>query len=144
MEQIDLFPPEKVMKPKTKEEIEQLKKIHVWQERRYNILQNFDGNLMFIIKARVLGHTEEAYMEYDGGPHALLHRAPDTLVILYYINEKIRPILEQKDNVLVVDCYDKAGGGQGIANEYNCEVRHVEKVDLSDYRLLPDYQPIYK
>ena len=116
--------------------------MEVYQERNYNILENFDGNLMILLKARTIAVPEDSYIEYDGGEHAILHRGKDfdgnneLTVILDYVHPKMRERLAKSDKVLVVETYSTGDrNGFGISNEFNCPVKHVEKVDLSPYNI---------
>lgn len=117
-------------------------KMEVFQERNYNILENFDGNLLILLKARTLAVPRKSHIEYDGGEHAILYRGFDLdgnneiVVILDYVNKNIREKLYNSENVLVVETFSTDDrNAYGISNEYNCTVQRVDKIDLSKYNV---------
>ena len=64
------------------------------------------------------------------GEHAILHRNPEEIIILDYINPNVRTELNNTDNVLVAEV-----AGSGIKINFNCPVKHLDKLDLSQYNI---------
>ena len=71
-----------------------MKKTIIEQEKKYDILKNAAGDLLFIIKAR-LTNEEKPTIVYDGGEHALFYRNKENTIVLDYINPNIRQHLEK-------------------------------------------------
>lgn len=103
-----------------------MKKTIIEQEKKYDILKNAAGDLLFIIKAR-LTNEEKPTIVYDGGEHALFYRNKENTIVLDYINPNIRQHLEKAFKVLVVEARDSS-----IIREYFSDVKFEENLSLPE------------
>ena len=72
------------------------------REVNFNILKNGEGNLMFLVHARV-GGVSSSKIVYDGGQMALLYRTKEDIVALDFIHPAIRADLKKKNLVICVN-----------------------------------------
>jgi hypothetical protein len=103
-----------------------MQKMTIEQEKKYDILKNAAGDLLFIIKAR-LSHEEKPTIFYNGGDHAVFYRNRGNTIVLDYINPNIRQNLEKAFKVLIVEAQ-----GTSIIREYFSTVQHVEELPLPE------------
>ena len=92
------------------------------QESRYDIFQNDEGEILFIIGARP-GGPENPRFVYDGGDTALLYRTKDIAVIFNGIAQEARIPLKSVSNMLIVEVE-----GEEVAREYEVPVRIIKDV----------------
>ena len=90
------------------------------REVNFNILKNGEGNLMFLVHARV-GGVSSSKIVYDGGQMALLYRTKEDIVALDFIHPAIRADLKKKKEVLVVEV-----DGGAVVREYMASVQVVK------------------
>lgn len=89
-------------------------------EVNFNILKNSEGNLMFLVHAR-MGGVEGSSVVYDGRQTALLYRTKKDVVALDFIHPAVRADLKKKKEVLVVEV-----DGGSIVREYMAPVKIVK------------------
>ena len=94
------------------------------REVNFNILKNSEGNLMFLVHARV-GGVSDSKIVYDGGQTALLHRTEKEVIALDFIHPAIRADLKKKKEVLVVEV-----DGGAVVREYIAGVKTVKELPL--------------
>lgn len=103
-----------------------MKKTIIEQEKKYDILKNSSGDLLFIIKAR-LTNEEKPLICYNGGEHAVFYRNKENTIVLDYINPNVRQNLEKAFKVLVVEAQ-----GSAIIREYFTDIKFVEDLPLPE------------
>ncbi|MBO7244013.1 MAG: hypothetical protein J6V53_01855 [Alphaproteobacteria bacterium] len=106
-----------------------MQKTIIEQEKKYDILKNASGDLLFIIKAR-LTNEEKPVICYDGGDHAVFYRNKENTIVLDYINPNIRTNLENAFKVLIVEAQ-----GSSIIREYFSEVKMLKELPAFNIEL---------
>ena len=94
------------------------------REVNFNILKNSEGNLMFLVHAR-MGGVKDSKVVYDGGQTALLHRSNEDVVALDFIHPAIRTDLKKKKEVLVVEVNNGS-----VVREYIAPVQTVKALPV--------------
>ena len=94
------------------------------REVNFNILKNGEGNLMFLVHAR-MGGVSDSKVVYDGGQSALLHRTDKDVIILDFIHPAIRADLKKKKEVLIVEV-----NGGAVVREYMAAVQAVKTLPI--------------
>ena len=94
------------------------------REVNFNILKNSEGNLMFLVHAR-MGGAENSKVVYDGGQTALLYKTDKDIVMLDFIHPAIRADLKKKKEVLIVEVE-----GGAIVREYMATVKTVKTLPV--------------
>lgn len=107
-----------------------MQKIIIEQEKRFDILKNAAGDLLFIIKAR-LTNEEKPIIVYNGGEHAVFHRNKENTIVLDYINPSIRTNLEKAFKVLIVETQ-----GNSIIREYFSQVQYTQDLQIPQIKLM--------
>lgn len=102
----------------------------VEQEKNFNILQNPNGDLMILIRAR-LDDASAPKVIYNGGEHAVLYRHGDNVVVLDFIHPEVRAALEKAISLLVVEAHDGS-----VIREYMTEVKHIKEIPLPNGLIL--------
>ena len=100
----------------------------------YDILENEDSELLFVLKPFESPLTEgyEPRLYYDGGPHAILLKNQTLVVVCDMIHTGVRGSLARKTKVLIGETSEEA-----VQEEYYAEVRHGEGVEaLADALIL--------
>lgn len=103
-----------------------MQKTIIEQEKKYDILKNAAGDLLFIIKAR-LTNEEKPVIVYNGGDHALFYRNKENTIVLDYINPNVRQNLEKAFKVLIVEAQ-----GTSIVREYFSDVKYLKELPLPE------------
>lgn len=96
--------------------------IQVEQEKKYRILKNESGDLMFLIRGR-LKNAENPRIVYDGKDHALFYRNSESTIVLDYIHPMIQSNLARATQVLIVEAQ-----GDSIVREYMAEVKIIKEL----------------
>ena len=94
------------------------------REVNFNILKNSEGNLMFLVHAR-MGGAENSKVVYDGGQAALLYKTDKDIIMLDFIHPAIRTDLKKKKEVLIVEV-----DGGAIVREYMATVKTVKTLPI--------------
>lgn len=96
------------------------------QESFYEIHLNKYNELMISLHARD-GEPVSPVIIYDGGPHALLYRTPETAVLLDFIHPDVCPYLAEARQVLIAETKDYK-----VVREYTAACRRVKSLPLDD------------
>jgi len=94
-------------------------------EGRYDILQNEEGEVLVLIKARD-GGPENPRFIYDGGDFALLYRSKESAIMLDNIHEQARESLKSVKELYFVEVEDDE-----VIREYTAPARIVGQIPLS-------------
>ena len=107
------------------------------KEELYDVLVNSQNEIMFSIKARD-GEPVSPKLIYDGAEHALFYRKspkpespqnPPERVLLDFIDESIRPLLQQKQNVLFMEVDYES---ETVLRAYKVSVLNVSKLPVPE------------
>ena len=101
------------------------------QESFYEVHINKHGELMISIHARE-GEPSSPVLIYDGGPHALLYRTPQQVVLLDFLHTEIRTALLQAKRVLVAEAKNYK-----IVREYEVTCKSVKNMPLDSMAVQP-------
>lgn len=101
------------------------------QESFYEVHLNKHDELMFSIRA---GDDEPAspVLLYDGGPHALLYRTPQSSVLLDFIHPDVCPYLMKAKQVLIAETRDYQ-----VVREYWVACKHVKNLPIDESGVKP-------
>lgn len=94
-------------------------------EGRYDILQNEEGEILVLIKARD-GGPENPRFIYDGGDFALLYRSKESAIMLDNIHEQARESLKNVKELYFVEVEDDE-----VIREYTAPSRIVKQIPFS-------------
>jgi len=94
------------------------------REECYDVVENSDGDFMFVLKNRA-GSPDNARILYDDGDHAIFYRSELTPVLLDYINPEVKKGLEKVKQVLVVEF---AENQEDIVQEYVVPIKKVKQL----------------
>lgn len=100
----------------------------MFHENDYQVIITNEGVLVFIIKCHDL-EPEKPFILYDGGNHATFYRRENQTILLDYLNEKVIPILQQSEKIIVFELSDEI---EDIARDYEVYVKHVKKNVFTD------------
>ena len=93
------------------------------QERDYKVIITNEGILVFMIKSRP-EEPMKPFMLYDGGQHATLYRTSNDVVALDYLDERLPPILEQSEKVLIFELDDEI---EDLLRSYEAPIKHIKR-----------------
>lgn len=96
------------------------------QESFYEIHLNKHNELMISLHTRD-GEPDSPVIIYDGGPHALLYRTPETAVLLDFIHPDVCPYLAAAKQVLIAETKEYK-----VVREYTAACRRVKSLPLDD------------
>jgi hypothetical protein len=102
------------------------------QEQEYRAYFNDDDEIMFAIKEK-RGEPENPFILYDGGPHALLYRNSEQIILLDYLSEQVRAPLTKVKQVLIGELEND---WETIAHEYDAPVRQVARLPISNEEII--------
>lgn len=97
-------------------------------ENDYSVIITNEGTLVFIIKARA-AEPEAPFLLYDGGNHATFYRREHETVLFDFLNEKVIPILQKAESVVVFEADDEI---EDISRDYAARVKHIKKNVFTD------------
>ena len=89
----------------------------------YKVIITNEGILVFLINARK-NEPIKPFLLYDGGRHASLYRAPDETVALDYMDDKVIPILDEAEKILVFEMDDEL---EDVLRTYEAPVKHIKR-----------------
>ena len=92
-------------------------------ETDYKVIITNEGILIFMIKSRPT-EPVHPFLLYDGGPHATLYRRENEAIALDWLDERLPPILEDADKVLVFELDDVI---EDLLRSYEVPVRHIKR-----------------
>ena len=75
------------------------------QEEYYKVIITNEGVLVFMIKSRP-SEPVRPFLLYDGGEHAILYRSENETITLDWLDERLPPILQNAQKVLVFELDD--------------------------------------
>ena len=93
------------------------------EEQKYQVIITNEGILIFMIKSRPV-EPERPFVLYDGGKHATLYFSEDETMALDNLDERIIPILDEAEKILVFEMDDEI---QDISRIYEAGVKHIKK-----------------
>ena len=93
------------------------------QEGDYKVIITNEGILVFLIKSR---QTEpfKPFLLYDGSKHATLYRSEDETIALDYLDDRLPPILDKQDKVLIMELDDEL---EDVLRSYEAPVKHIKR-----------------
>jgi hypothetical protein len=94
-------------------------------EGRYDILQNEEGEVLVMIKARD-GGPENPRFIYDGGDFALLYRSKESAIMLDNIHKQARECLKSVEELYFVEIENDE-----VVREYVAPSRIVKQIPFS-------------
>ena len=99
----------------------------------YNILQNDDDELLFVIKR--LDSPEKwnrsPRLYYDGGPHAILLKNDELVVVCDHIHPEIRKLVGDSENILFAEhSSDMPEGIQETPEEYEKYIQEEYEAEV--------------
>lgn len=101
------------------------------QESFYEVHLNKNDEMMISLRARE-GSPSAPVLIYDGGPHALLYRTPESSVLLDYLHPEVRPYLSSAKEILIVETKDFA-----VIREYCVTCRVVKNLPIEHAGVKP-------
>ena len=93
------------------------------QERDYKVIITNEGILVFMIKSRK-GEPVKPFVLYDGSKHATLYRTESETIAFDYLDDKLPPILDKADKVLVFELDDEI---EDLLRTYEAPVKHIKR-----------------
>lgn len=93
------------------------------QEEHYKVIISNEGILVFMIKSRP-SEPVRPFLLYDGGPHATLYRSESETVALDYLDQRLPPILEEAEKVLIFELDDEI---EDLLRTYEAPVKHIKR-----------------
>lgn len=97
-------------------------------ENDYKVIITAEGVPVFLIKCRD-GQPENPFILYDGGNHATFYRRENQTILFDYLNEKVIPVLQQTEKVVIFELSDEI---ENVARDYEVYVKHVKKNVFTD------------
>ncbi len=96
------------------------------QEKSYEVFPTTVGSLVFAI-AQKKGEVDHPRVVYDGGPHALLFRSSEEVVILDFLHPKAQKLLKNLDETYISEIDHSVSA---ISKMYAVPVQHVKRLPL--------------
>jgi len=93
------------------------------QERDYKVIITNEGILVFMIKSRP-SEPQKPFLLYDGGKHASLYRTENDVVALDYLDDRLPPILNKSDKIMVFELDDEI---EDLLRSYEAPIRHIKR-----------------
>ena len=93
------------------------------QETDYKVIITNEGILVFMIKSRP-EEPSKPFLLYDGGKHASLYRTEHDVVALDYLDDRLPPILERSDKVMIFELDDAI---EDLLRSYEVPIKHIKK-----------------
>ncbi len=93
------------------------------QEEFYKVIITNEGILVFMIKSRP-DEPQKPFVLYDGGKHATLYRKEDETIALDYLDDRLPPILNQSDKVLIFELDDEI---EDLLRSYEAPIKHIKR-----------------
>lgn len=91
-------------------------------EGDYEVIITHQGILVFLIKTR-MSEPSRPFILYDGGKHATLYRQENETILLDYLNDKVIPILDKSQTVMIFELSDET---EDICRDYEVPVKHIK------------------
>ena len=93
------------------------------QEKAYFMTADTDNNIYLIMSAKVGQPDEQAHVMYDGKEHALLYHHSNLMIILDFLPEKIRPLIEKAEKIKITETLSDL---ETIVRQYELKIKQVE------------------
>lgn len=97
-------------------------------EKNYEVIITHEGVLVFLVKYHP-HEPEKPFLLYDGGHHATFYRRANETILFDYLNEKIIPILQTAEKIVVFEMSDET---EDIARDYTASIKHIKKNTFTD------------
>jgi len=93
------------------------------QKEHYKVIITNEGILVFMIKSRP-SEPVRPFLLYDGSEHATLYRSENESVALDWLDERLPPILEEAEKVLIFELDDEI---EDLLRSYEAPVKHIKR-----------------
>lgn len=93
------------------------------QEEQYKVIITNEGILVFMIKSRP-SEPVRPFLLYDGSEHATLYRSENETIALDWLDERLPPILQNAQKVLVFELDDEI---EDLLRTYEVPVKHIKR-----------------
>lgn len=97
------------------------------QEKKYEVIQNPEGELLFGVKARE-NEPQEPRLLYAGGEHALFYRSQAETTLLDFLPELAQETLRKLPKVSVAEFSDN----EEMLRFYEMPVHNLAKLPIAD------------
>lgn len=93
------------------------------QMKSYNCFLTEKGDVVVAIPFIDVNAPQKAEILYAGGEHAVFCKTPEQAVVLDYLNELVRPVLNEANRILLFEVDTSV---QAIIRDYFVPVKHVD------------------
>lgn len=93
------------------------------EKEHYKAIITNEGILIFMIFSRP-SEPLKPFLLYDGGEHAILYRREDETVALEDLDDRLPPILQNSDRVLIFEMDDEI---EDLLRSYEAPIKHIKR-----------------